>query len=96
VLGLVAFSCAAAWWLAVLVGGVLHYLSPASDGLGKGQFVAFLMALVGSHLFALLGTAMQGKGEAWGIRAIACFWLGVLIWVPVGTIVHLLAGFFAR
>lgn len=94
--GIGACVCVGAWWL----NSILDWLSsrvldlPASLW-DRMATVSFLIALFGSHALAAVGSAAFKTRDPWAVRAVACFWASVLLWLPVGTLISMVRDLFA-
>lgn len=94
--GIAACVCVGAWWL----NSVLDWLSsrvldlPASLW-DRMATASFLIALFGSHALAAVGSAAFKTRDPWAVRAVACFWASVLLWLPVGTLISMVRDLFA-
>ena len=93
ILGIVACSCVAAWWLNVLLAMVSSRLLEHGDSLWHRVSVPmFFVGLLGSHFPAVIGRSFLRSQDPWGTRAVVAFWGSLLIWVPLGWLLAVLGG----
>ena len=90
-LGIAACVCVGAWWLNSALDLVASALFPAVDTPWSRLALPLLfVALLGSHVLAILASAAYGSRDPWGPRAVTAFWASILLWVPLGTVVALI------
>lgn len=65
------------------------------DGVWNDWFLpVFLIASILTQIFGFIGESLTASRCPWGMRAVVGFWISVLAWVPLGSILALLAGLF--
>jgi hypothetical protein len=86
--GIGACVCVGIWWLNSAMDWLSSRVleSPASLW-DRIAIPMFFIALFGSHALAAVGSAAFKTRDPWAIRAVACFWASVLLWLPVGTLI---------
>lgn len=94
--GIAACVCVGIWWL----NSVLDWLSNRILDLPESLWdrvagAAFLIALFGCHALAVVSSTAFRTRDPWAVRAVACFWGSVLMWLPVGTLIAMLRDLFA-
>lgn len=95
-MGIAACVCVGVWWLLVVLDTVAtHWLDQPVSLWGRLVSPAFLVALFGSHALAVTAGAAFRTRDPLGIRAVACFWASVLLWLPVGTLIAMVRDLFA-
>ncbi len=94
--GIAACVCVGTWWLNSVLDWVSGWILDLPGSLwDRGAAATFLIALFGSHTLAVVSAAAFKTRDPWGVRAVACFWASVLLWVPVGTLISMLRDLFA-